>query len=92
VISEMAVLDSMLLDRITSDPRILGGKPIVRGTRVSVELVLDHLAHEMDFDTMQEIFPHLTREDIRACLKYASEVFAGEVVLPSRTALTHVAT
>jgi uncharacterized protein (DUF433 family) len=91
VIDQMAVLDSTLLDRITSDPRILGGKPIVRGTRVSVELVLDHLAHEMDFDTMHDIFPHLTQEDIRACLKYASEVLAGEAALPSRPALTHAA-
>jgi uncharacterized protein (DUF433 family) len=87
----MAVLDSNLLDRITSDPRILGGKPIIRGTRVSVELVLDHLAHEMDFDTMREIFPHVSQEDIRACLKYASEVLAGEEALPARPALTRAA-
>jgi uncharacterized protein (DUF433 family) len=83
----MAVLNSNLLDRIVSDPKILAGKPIVRGTRVSLELVLDHLAHEMDFATMEEIFPHLTQEDISACLKYASDVLAGEIVLPSRLAL-----
>jgi len=84
----MPTLEPSLLDRITSDPGILGGKPVVRGTRVSVELVLDHLAHEMDFGSMREIFPHLTQEDISACLKYASEVLAGEVSLPSRPALS----
>ena len=87
----MAVLDPDLLDRIVSNPKILGGKPIVSGTRVSVELVLDHLAHEMDFSTMGEIFPHLTHEDIRACLKYASEVLAGEVDMPSRLTLARTA-
>jgi uncharacterized protein (DUF433 family) len=73
----MTVLDSALLDRIDCNPAILGGKPIVRRTRVSVELVLDYLAHEMDFDAMQEIFPHLSREDIRACIKYAADVMAN---------------
>jgi uncharacterized protein (DUF433 family) len=87
----MAVLDPDLLDRIVTDPNILGGKPIVRGTRVSVELVLDHLAHEMDFSAMGEIFPHLTQEDIRACIKYASEVLAGEITAPSRLPLARVA-
>jgi uncharacterized protein (DUF433 family) len=73
----MAVLKQDLLDHITSDPGILNGKPIIRGTRVSVELVLDHLAHEMNFETMREIFPHLTREDIRASIKYAAKVLAN---------------
>jgi uncharacterized protein (DUF433 family) len=71
------VLEDVLLDRITVDPNILGGKPVIRGSRVSVELVLDHLAHEMDFEVMQEIFPHLTREDIRASIKYAAELLAS---------------
>jgi len=87
----MAVLDPDLLDRIVTDPKILGGKPIVRGTRVSVELVLDHLAHEMDFSTMGEIFPHLSQEDIRACIKYASEVLAGEITAPSRLTVSRAA-
>jgi uncharacterized protein (DUF433 family) len=45
----------------------------------------------MDFATMREIFPHLTQEDISACLKYASEVLAGEIVVTSRLALTRAA-
>jgi uncharacterized protein (DUF433 family) len=87
----MTVLDPNLLDRITSDSKILGGKPVVRGTRVSVELVLDHLAHEMNFDTMREIFPHLTQQDISACIKCASEVLAGESVAPSPVAVARAA-
>jgi uncharacterized protein (DUF433 family) len=73
----VAVLDPVLLDRITTDPRILGGKPIVRGTRVSVELVPDHLAHGMSFASMRDVFPHPIEDDIRACLEYAAVVMAS---------------
>jgi uncharacterized protein (DUF433 family) len=72
----MPILESSLLDRITTNPRILGGKPIIRGTRVSVELVLDHLAHEMSFEAMRDVFPHLTQADISACIKYAATMLA----------------
>ena len=63
-----------LLHRITMDSNVLGGKPIIRGTRVSVQNVLDHLAEEMNFDVMFEIFPHITMQDVRACIKYGAEV------------------
>ena len=59
-------------DRIVSDPNVCGGDPIVKGTRVPVYVVLDHLAAGDDYDTVLTNFPRLTRDDILACLQYAS--------------------
>jgi uncharacterized protein (DUF433 family) len=57
--------------RIVSDPEVLAGKPVVRGTRVPVELVLKRLAQDLDVDTVLEAYPRLTREDVRACLEHS---------------------
>ncbi|MCC7103540.1 MAG: DUF433 domain-containing protein [Chloroflexi bacterium] len=57
-------------DRITRDPAIMVGKPVVRGTRIPVERVLAHL-EENDRADLFEAFPELTEEDVRACLAYA---------------------
>ena len=59
------------LERIVVDPGILGGKPVVRGTRISVEQVLHDFAEALDVDTLLEAYPRLTLDDIRACLEYA---------------------
>ena len=58
------------LDRITSDPAIFGGKPIVRGMRISVELILSLLAQGETQEAILEDYPGLQPEDIRACLAY----------------------
>ena len=68
--------------RITVDPKILVGKPLVRGTRVPVELVLKHLAENLDVDDVIQAFPRLTIEDIRACVAYAQALVEGEDVVP----------
>ena len=60
-----------LADRIVKDPAILVGKPTIRGTRISVELVLEKLAVTPSIDALLADYPHLTREDIQACLAYA---------------------
>ena len=70
-------------DRITADPAILVGKPVVRGTRISVETVLEHLADNPNLDELFAAFPRLTPEDVRACLAYASALAAGEDVEPA---------
>lgn len=70
-------------DRIVVDPAILVGKPTIRGTRVSVELVLEHLAANPDLGELFAAFPHLTLDDVRACLAYAQAVVAGEDVYPT---------
>jgi uncharacterized protein (DUF433 family) len=64
-------------DRIITDPGILAGKPVVRGTRIPVELVLDHLAENPDLDDLFAAYPRLTLEDVKACLAYARALVGG---------------
>jgi uncharacterized protein (DUF433 family) len=71
-----------LLRRITSDPVIYGGKPIVRGRRLAVEHVLGMLAAGDTFEGLLEGYPWLEREDIQACLVYARRMVARERVEP----------
>lgn len=70
-----------MLDRITYDPAILGGKPIIKGTRISVQFILELLTAEMSIDDILLEYPHLTREDILAALNYAAKTVAGEEIL-----------
>lgn len=71
-----------LLGRITVDPKIFGGKPIVRGRRLAVEHVLAMLAAGDDADTVLAGYPWLEREDIQACLVYALRLVSHERVEP----------
>ena len=72
--------------RITCMPGILGGKPVVRGTRLSVALVLNLLSHGMSAEEILEEYPKLRREDILACLEYAARTMEGEEVVTSARA------
>jgi uncharacterized protein (DUF433 family) len=67
-----------VLGRITVNPAIFGGKPIVRGMRISVELVLSLLAQGAAADEILDDYPDLEPEDIRACLAYAHAVIARD--------------
>ncbi len=58
-------------DRIIQDPKVMVGKPVVKGTRIPVELVLQHLADNPDLADLFAAYPELTREDVKACLAYA---------------------
>ena len=69
-------------DRIAIDPKILVGKPVVKGTRISVELVIDLLAAGWTAEQIIDSYPNLTVEDIRACLAYAGELLHSERVFP----------
>jgi uncharacterized protein (DUF433 family) len=68
--------------RIILDPEVLAGKPVVRGTRLAVEFVIDLLAQGWAEEDVLRNYPGLTRDDIRACLSYASEVLRAEKVYP----------
>ncbi len=68
------------LDRITVDPDILVGKPVITGTRIPVSLVLNLLAHDYTFDRIIEAYPILTADDIRAAISYAGARLDREVV------------
>jgi uncharacterized protein (DUF433 family) len=58
-------------ERITQDPAVMVGKPVVKGTRIPVELVLGHLAANPGMDDLFGAYPHLTLENVKACLAYA---------------------
>jgi uncharacterized protein (DUF433 family) len=68
-----------MIEQITANPNILGGKPIVRGTRISVEFILDLLASEVSEKEILEDYPHLTKKDIHACLRYAARSCKNEI-------------
>jgi len=65
-------------ERITKDPEILAGKPIITGTRVPVSLVLAKLARNPDLAELFADYPHLTLNDVKACLEYANVLVQRE--------------
>ena len=67
--------------RIVANPGILGGKPIVEGTRLSVEHILGLLASGMSHDEIISDYPLLTEESIRAVLAYAAKAFHNDIVI-----------
>ena len=67
-------------DRIAIDPEILVGKPVVRGTRLAVEFIIDLLAQGWTEKEILRNYPSLSQEDIQACLRYASTVLKSEKV------------
>ncbi len=73
-----------LLERITIDPRICGGKPCIRGTRIWVSLILDFLADDMIEAELLEQYPGLTHEDVLAAIAYGAEA-AREQIVPVPT-------
>jgi len=70
-------------DRITGDPGVLAGKPVVRGTRIPVGLVLEQLAENPDLDDLFAAYPRLTLDDVKACLAYAQALVDGSDVIPA---------
>jgi len=71
-----------LLERITVNPQIFGGKPIIRGRRLAVEHILGMLAAGDDFETILAGYPWLERADIQACLVYARRQIGNERIEP----------
>jgi uncharacterized protein (DUF433 family) len=69
-----------LLDRITVNPKIMGGKPIIKGTRITVEQMLKLLAQGLSTKEILKDYPHLTRDDVAAVLLYAAKVTSEEEV------------
>ena len=69
-------------DRITVDNDILAGKPIVKGTRIAVEFIMDLLANGWKTEKILKNYPQLEKEDITAVLKYATELLKEEKVYP----------
>ncbi len=72
--------DQTLLSRITADPEIFGGKPIIRGMRISVELILSLMAQGQTVEAILDDYPELEADDVRACLAYAHAAIAVESI------------
>ena len=68
-------------ERITSNPEIMLGKPIIKHTRITVELILKKLAEGMSENEILDAYPSLTKIDILACLSYSAQVITGEEVI-----------
>jgi uncharacterized protein (DUF433 family) len=78
----------MVHDRVTVDPKIMFGKPVIKGTRVPVEIVLRKIAAGMTDQQILEHHPHLCVEDIRAAVAFAADHLAAEeIVLASGNSL-----
>jgi uncharacterized protein (DUF433 family) len=75
-------------DRISSDPAVLVGKPVVKGTRISVELILGCLANGWTYEQILASYPHITREDILAALAFAAEMMRDEQYIAAHKAVT----
>lgn len=74
--------DQQLLARITSHPNVLVGKPVIKGTRLSVEYILNLLAHGATFEEILDEYAGLTHEDIQACLLFATKSLATTTFMP----------
>jgi uncharacterized protein (DUF433 family) len=68
------------LGRITANPAIFGGKPIIRGMRISVELILSLLAQGETVEAILDDYPNIERADILACLAYAHAIVADDQI------------
>jgi uncharacterized protein (DUF433 family) len=75
-------MNEQLEQRISIDPQVMTGKPVIRGTRIPVELIVRMLAQGIPEDDILQEYPRLEREDIRASLAYAARVLAHEDVFP----------
>ncbi len=69
-------------ERIVVNPKIMGGKPVIRGTRIPVDAIIKRLAEGMSIKEILEEYPNLREEDIKAALQYAAKVLSGEEIIP----------
>jgi uncharacterized protein (DUF433 family) len=72
-------------DRIVTDPKVLVGKPVIKGTRLAVEFIVDLLAQGWAEADILKNYPGITHEDIQACLAYARDLLRAEKVYPVAT-------
>jgi len=67
-------------DYITSDPKVLYGKPVIKGTRIAVDLILEKLSAGQSLEDLLKSYPHLNQEQIFACLAFAADSIRTEIV------------
>jgi uncharacterized protein (DUF433 family) len=76
----MADLRTIYANRIVRDPGVMTGKPIVKGTRITVELILTEIAAGTTSAQLLEAYPHLSEADIRAAVAYAADFLTGDEI------------
>ncbi|MEO8711037.1 MAG: DUF433 domain-containing protein [Parafilimonas sp.] len=76
----------MTFERISIDPKVMLGKPCIKGTRITVELILAKLAQGADYNYLLRGYPNLTLEDIRAAIAYAHAVLTNERIIEAEPA------
>jgi len=74
--------DEQLLRRIVCDPQVMTGKPVIRGTRLTVDFILNLLAHGMTEAEVREEYPGTSKEDIQACLLFATKALKDTDFMP----------
>ena len=74
-----------LLTRIEINPKVMLGKPIIRGTRITVEIILKKLAQNISIEEILNDYPHLMREDIQAAIAYAAKALSTDELFPLET-------
>ena len=74
--------DQQLLQRIVSDSKVMVGKPVIKGTRLTVEFILNLLAHGSSAEAILAEYEGLVAEDIQACLLFASQSLSSTTYLP----------
>jgi uncharacterized protein (DUF433 family) len=79
----MATKQQKYNERIVRIPGLVGGKPVIKGTRIPVDMILERLTYDLDLKTLFEDYPDLTEEDIKACLAYAKELVEDEELFPA---------
>ena len=80
--NSIIVNNEELLERITINPKIMVGKPVIRGTRLTVEYILGLLAHGISMEAILEEYPGLAKDDIYACLLFASKSLQDASFVP----------
>lgn len=74
--------DEQLLERIVIDPKVMVGKPVIRGTRLTVEYILNLMAHGATVDDILQEYADLTQEVIRACILFAKKSLESTTFMP----------
>ena len=74
-------MKALKFERISIDPKVMVGKPCIKGTRITVELILESLSGGGDFDYLLKAYPRLTIEDIREAIAYARAIMTNENII-----------
>ena len=74
--------DKKLLERIAMSPKVMTGKPVIKGTRLTVEFILNLMAHGATIQEIMDEYKGLTLEDVQACILFASKALENTVFMP----------